>query len=167
MSCAFSCGRVGSKQLGKARFNGRDTIRIRVPRLLIGVRKGKLRTSELTSISYLPLDTFLGGATGTWAVYIRGSRRGKSVAWKFPFFKTLTSRGLEKRTKLAVEFVHAVGRAAGLVAQVDGKAIIYDRSGRVADVRNFARDVDRLSEVETADDVFLDDEADDFVVEDD
>lgn len=167
MSYSISCGRVGSKQLGKARFNGRDTIRLRVPRLLIGVRKGKLRLNELTSISFLPLDTFLGGATGTWAVYIKGSKAGKSVVWKLPFFKTLTSRALEKRKTLASEFVHIVGRAAGMSAQIDGKAIIYDRSGRVPDLRSFTKQLDDSSSIETADEVFLDDEDDDFDVSDD
>lgn len=165
MSDSFSCGRLGTRHLGKARFNGRDTVRLRVPRLLVGVRKGKLTLSEISSISYLPLDTYLGGATGTWAVYIRGSRRGKSVVWKFPFFRTLTARGLEKRTADAVSFVHRVGRAAGMAPQVDGRAVVYDRSGRVTDLRVFALDLDHSSSVETADDVFLDDDDSDFDVD--
>ncbi|MFM8563598.1 MAG: hypothetical protein ACKOCE_06895 [Acidimicrobiia bacterium] len=166
VSYSISCGRLGSKQLGKARFNGRDTIRLRVPWVLIGVGIGKLRLNELTSFSFLPVDTFLGGATGTWAVYIKGTKRGKSVVWKFPFFKTRTSRTLEKRKTLASEFVHTVGRAAGLSAQIDGKAIIYDRSGRVSDLPSFTKQLDDSSSIETADEVFLDDEDDDFDVAD-
>lgn len=156
----------------KAKFDG-NKLKLVINRPL-KKKRVKIHKTEIESISWGPSDsktnkvfTAIKGEDVSWCIYVRASRGGNTktfkllVIRKYLLGRKVQSKDLDK----ALNFMREVARGCGFseVAGLNGEIIFSRVSGQSqAEITRMITQLDVESDIETGDEFFLDDEADDM-----
>jgi len=165
-------GKLKTNAGDKAKFDG-NKLKLVINRPL-KKKRVKIQKNEIENISWGPSDsktnkvfTAIKGEDVSWCIYVRASRGGNTktfkllVIRKYLIGRKLQSKDLDK----AVSFMREVARSCGF-AEVSGTngELIFSRSSvrSQSEIAQMIAQMDTEGDVESGDEFFLDDEADDM-----
>jgi hypothetical protein len=106
------------------------------------------------------------GEDAIWSMYIQGQKNGKTQTFRVEVVNRLFigKKTSTKDVKRAIDFLREVSRGVGLIeTRLAAGEILFSRSRITSDdeIKKVINSLDSESEIETAQEIFLDDEPDD------
>jgi len=165
-------GKLKTNVGDKAKFDG-NKLKLVINRPL-KKKRVKIQKSEIETISWGPSDsktnkvfTAIKGEDVSWCIYVRATRGGSSktfkllVVRKYLLGRKVKSKDLDK----AIDFMREVALSCGFgeVAGSNGELVFSKQAIRSqSEISQLISKLDSEGDIETGDEFFLDDEADDM-----
>jgi hypothetical protein len=156
-----------------AKYDGRKLKLLLKRRVGIGKRKIRLFNADISAMTWAPSDSRVSkvvsavrGEDAIWSMYIQGQKNGKTQTFRVEVVNRLFigKKTSTKDVKRAIDFLREVSRGVGLIeTQLAAGEILFSRSRITSDdeIKKVINSLDSESEIETAQEIFLDDEPDD------
>jgi len=156
-----------------AKYDGRKLKLLLKRRVGIGKRKIRLFNSDISAMTWAPSDSRVSkvvsavrGEDAIWSMYIQGQKNGKTQTFRVEVVNRLFigKKTSTKDVKRAIDFLREVSRGVGLIeTRLAAGEILFSRSRITSDdeMKKVINSLDSESEIETAQEIFLDDEPDD------
>jgi len=155
-----------------AKYDGRKLKLILKRRVGLGNRKVRLLNSEISGMTWAPSDSRVSkavsavrGEDAIWSMYIQGQKGGRTQTFRVEVVNRMFI-GRKTSTKdinRAIDFLREVSRGIGLLeSKGSGGEILFSRSRVTSndEMQKMIVALDSESEIETAQEIFLDDEID-------
>jgi hypothetical protein len=156
-----------------AKYDGRKLKLLLKRRVGIGKRKIRLFNADISAMTWAPSDSRVSkvvsavrGEDAIWSMYIQGQKNGKTQTFRVEVVNRLFigKKTSTKDVKRAIDFLREVSRGVGLIeTRLAAGEIFFSRSRITSDdeIKKVINSLDSESEIETAQEIFLDDEPDD------
>jgi hypothetical protein len=156
-----------------AKYDGRKLKLLLKRRVGIGKRKIRLFNADISAMTWAPSDSRVSkvvsavrGEDAIWSMYIQGQKNGKTQTFRVEVVNRLFigKKTSTKDVKRAIDFLREVSRGVGLIeTRLAAGEILFSRSRITSDdeIKKVINSLDSESEIETAQEIFLDDEPDD------
>lgn len=156
-----------------AKYDGRKLKLILKRRVGLGKRKIRLFNADISGMTWAPSDSRVSkavsavrGEDAIWSMYIQGQKNGKTQTFRVEVVNSwfVGKKTSAKDVNRAIDFLREVSRGVGLVeTRSPGGEFLFSRSRMTSDVemKKMIHSLDSESEIETAQEIFLDDEPDD------
>ena len=161
-----------------AKYDGRKLKLILKRRVGIGNRKIRLLNHEISGMTWAPSDSRISkvvsavrGEDAIWSMYIQGQKNGQSQTFRVEVVNRLFigKKTSTKDVNRAIQFLREVSRGVGLI-ESNGPSgeILFSRSRVTSndELQKMISVMDSESAIETAQEIFLDDEPDSSSEED-
>jgi hypothetical protein len=155
-----------------AKYDGRKLKLILKRRVGIGNRKIRLLNIEISRMTWAPSDsriskvvTAVRGEDAIWSMYIQGEKNGKTQTFRVEVLNRMFigKKTSAKDVNRAIEFLREVSRGVGLFESKGPNGEVLFTRTRVTsndEMQKMILALDSESEIETAQEIFLDDEPD-------
>jgi len=155
-----------------AKYDGRKLKLILKRRVGIGNRRVRLLNSEISKMTWAPSDSRISkvvsavrGEDAIWSMYIQGQKNGQTQTFRVEVVNRLFigKKTSTKDVNRAIEFLREVSRCVGLFESKSSSGELLFSRSRVTstdEIRKAITALDSESEIETAQEIFLDDEPD-------
>jgi hypothetical protein len=156
-----------------AKYDGRKLKLSLRRRLGLGKRKIRLFNADITGMTWAPSDSRVSkvvsavrGEDAIWSMYIQGQKNGKTQTFRVEVvnFLFIGKKTSAKDVRRAIEFLRGVSQGVGLIeVQGTGGEILFSKTRLTSDaeMKKMIVSLGAESEIETAQEIFLDDEPDD------
>ena len=155
-----------------AKYDGRKLKLNLKRRVGIGNRRVRLLNSEISKMTWAPSDSRISkvvsavrGEDAIWSMYIQGQKNGQTQTFRVEVVNRLFigKKTSTKDVNRAIEFLREVSRGVGLFESksLSGE-LLFSRSQVTStdEIQKAITALDSESEIETAQEIFLDDEPD-------